>query len=66
MIAIDKGECGLAYALNDRGKHIVANVESIYSKKYIQAAIIVCKKMENKKEQDILEYICNTSLEGRD
>ena len=45
-VIVGKSGEGLVYSLNERGREIVTNIQSPYSKAYVIGARIVCRKLK--------------------
>lgn len=51
--------------LNERGREIVTNIQSSYSKAYAIGARIVCRKFANYTDEAVLKYISKLATESR-
>lgn len=63
---VDKSDEGFVYSLNERGREIVTNIQSSYSKTYAIGARIVCRKFANYTDEAILKYISELAKESKD
>lgn len=57
---------GLVYSLNERGREIVTNIQSSYSKAYVIGARIVCSKFANYTDEAVLKYISKLATESKE
>lgn len=65
-VTVGKSEEGLVYSLNDRGKEIVANIQSPYSRAYAIGARLVCRKFANYTDEAVLKYISKLATESKE
>ena len=65
-VTVGKSDEGLVYSLNDRGKEIVAGIQSPYSKAYAIGAKIVCRKFANYTDEAVLKYISKLATESKE
>lgn len=65
-VTVGKSEEGLVYSLNDRGKVIVTNIQSPYSKAYTIGARLVCRKFANYTDEAVLKYISKLATESKE
>ena len=57
---------GLVYSLNERGREIVTNIQSSYSKAYAIGARIVYRKFANYTDEAVLKYISKLATESKE
>ena len=62
-VIVGKSAEGLVYSLNERGREIVTNIQSSYSKAYAIGARIVCRKFANYTDEAVLKYISKLATE---
>lgn len=65
-VIVGKSGEGLVYSLNERGREIVTNIQSPYSKAYVIGARIVCRKFANYTDEAVLKYISKLATESKE
>ena len=65
-VIVGKSVEGLVYSLNERGREIVTNIQSPYSKAYVIGARIVCRKFANYTDEAVLKYISKLATESKE
>lgn len=65
-VIVGKSAEGLVYSLNERGREIVTNIQSSYSKAYAIGARIVCRKFANYTDEAILKCISKLATESKE
>ena len=66
FLKVETTNKGFTYDINDRGKVIVAGVQSPYARSYVVGAKIVNNRFSGYTDQEILEYISDLSTEGKE
>ena len=64
-VIVGKSAEGLVYSLNERGREIVTNIQSSYSKAYVIGARIVCRKFANYTDEAVLKYISKLATKSK-
>lgn len=57
---------GFLYSINDRGREVVQNIQSSYSKAYTVGAKIVCRKFSGFTDDGVLQYISDRATESKE
>lgn len=65
-VDVEQGQDGFVYSLNDRGKKIIAAIQSPYVKSYMRGAKIVTRKFARTSDEDILKYISKMATESKE
>ena len=65
-VVVSKSDERLVYSLNERGREIVTNIQSSYSKAYAIGVRIVCRKFANYTDEAVLKYISKLTTESKE
>lgn len=66
FINVAHTEQGFLYRINDRGREVVQNIQSSYSRAYIVGAKIVCRKFSGFTDDGVLQYISDRATESKE
>ena len=65
FINVEHTDQGFLYSINDRGREVVQNIQSSYSKAYTVGAKIVCRKFSGFTDDGVLQYISDRATESK-
>jgi hypothetical protein len=66
FINVEHTDQGFLYSINDRGKLIVQNIQSPYTKSYVVGAKIVSRRFFHYSDDRILQYISDKATESKE
>ena len=66
FINVEHTDQGFLYSINDRGREVVQNIQSSYSKAYTVGAKIVCRKFSGFTDDGVLQYISDRATESKE
>lgn len=66
FINVEHTDQGFLYSINDRGKLIVQNIKSPYTKSYVIGAKIVSRRFSHYSDDRILQYISDKATESKE
>ena len=66
FINVEHTDQGFLYSINDRGREVVQNIQSSYSKAYTVGAKIVCRKFSGFTDDVVLQYISDRATESKE
>lgn len=66
FINVEHTDQGFLYSINDRGREVVQNIQSSYSKAYTVGAKIVCRKFSGFTDDGVLQYISDRDTESKE
>jgi len=65
-VVVSQSDDGILYSLNDRGKKIVEETQSPYSKAYMVGSKIISRRFANMTDAAVLKYISNMATESKE
>ena len=66
FLRVDASDDGFTYGISDRGKAVVAGMQSSYADSYVLGAKVVNSRFSGYSDQDILKYISDLSADGKE